>query len=121
ALVPVAVAYVPRDEGGRAEAALALIDTYGGQVLWYAVMAGEPGREGSGDVAASLARYIAQILLPCRCHWRCTCAVRSGVATRYDEAERPAPRECGASSLCNDRVWSHPARVAGLVAAHPRS
>ncbi len=64
ALVPVAVAYVPRDEGGRAEAALALIDTYGGQVLWYAVMAGEPGREGSGDVAASLARSIAQILLP---------------------------------------------------------
>lgn len=64
ALVPVAVGYVPRVEGGRAEAAVALIDTYGGQVLWYAVMAGEPGAEGSGDVAASLARSIAQTLLP---------------------------------------------------------
>lgn len=64
ALVPVAVAYVPRVEGGRAEAAVALIDTYGGRVLWYAVMAGEPGAEGSGDVAASAARSIARILLP---------------------------------------------------------
>lgn len=64
ALVPVAVGYVPRPEGGRAEAALALIDTYGGQVLWYGVMAGEPGEEGSGEVAASLARVIAQTLLP---------------------------------------------------------
>ncbi len=64
ALVPVAVGYVPRDEGGRAEAALALIDTYGGRVLWYAVMAGEPAEQGSSDAAASVARAIARTLLP---------------------------------------------------------
>ncbi len=64
ALVPVAVAYVPRAEGGRAEAAVALIDTYGGRVLWYAVMAGDAGVEGSADVAASVARSIAHALLP---------------------------------------------------------
>lgn len=64
ALVPVAVGYVPRAEGGRAEAAIALIDTYGGRVLWYAVMGGEPAAEGSSDAAASVARSIAHTLLP---------------------------------------------------------
>src|SRR5690606_20910068 len=64
ALVPAAVGFVPRPEAGRAPAALALIDTSGGQREWYGVMAGEPGEEGSGEVAASLARVIAQTLLP---------------------------------------------------------
>jgi hypothetical protein len=49
---------------GRVEVAVALIDTFGGRVLWYGVMAGEPGAEGSGDVAASAARAVAQTLLP---------------------------------------------------------
>ncbi|MGH7444060.1 MAG: hypothetical protein ACREKM_04250 [Longimicrobiales bacterium] len=64
ALVPVAVAYVPQETSGRVEAAVALIDTYGGRVLWYGVMAGEPGARGTIEVAASAARAIALTLLP---------------------------------------------------------
>lgn len=64
ALVPVAVAYVPQETSGRVEAAVALIDTYGGRVLWYGIMAGEPGAHGTTEVAASAARAIARTLLP---------------------------------------------------------
>ncbi len=64
ALVPVAVAYLAGEPEGRVEAAIALIDTVGGRVLWYGVIAGDRGPEGSSDVAASAAREIARTLLP---------------------------------------------------------
>jgi hypothetical protein len=64
ALVPVAINYIERADGGRGEAALALIDTYGGRVLWYGVLAGEPGAAGETETAASLARAVAHALVP---------------------------------------------------------
>jgi hypothetical protein len=64
ALVPVAATYVPGTPDGRVEVAVALIDTFGGRVLWYGVMAGEPGAADSRDVAASAARAVARALLP---------------------------------------------------------
>lgn len=64
ALVPVAASYVPGTPDGRVEVAVALIDTFGGRVLWYGVMAGEPGASDSRDVAASAARAVARAMLP---------------------------------------------------------
>lgn len=64
ALVPVAVNYVEQAEGGRGEAAFALIDTYGGRVLWYGVVAGDAGPVGDSETAASLARAAARALVP---------------------------------------------------------
>jgi hypothetical protein len=61
ALLPVAAGYVPNDAGpGRVEVAVALIDTSGGRVVWYGVVAGEPGPRGP-DAALSAAEALARL------------------------------------------------------------
>jgi hypothetical protein len=63
ALVPTAAAYVRDAAGrGRVEVAAALIDTVGGRVLWFGVVAGQPGPEGGADVVASAAQELARTL-----------------------------------------------------------
>ncbi|HEX6939706.1 MAG TPA: hypothetical protein VF158_09855 [Longimicrobiales bacterium] len=64
AILPVAAAYVPRPEGERVEIAAAIIDTLGGRVLWYGIVAGEPGDGGSPAVVASAAQALARALFP---------------------------------------------------------
>jgi hypothetical protein len=65
ALLPVAAGYVPGTDGdGRVEIAVAIIDTIGGAVLWYGIVAGEPGGEDDRAVVASAARRLAQTLFP---------------------------------------------------------
>lgn len=64
ALVPVAINYVEQAEGARGEAAFALIDTYGGRVVWYGVVAGDAGPIDDSETAASLARAAARALVP---------------------------------------------------------
>lgn len=64
ALVPVAATWVQRDDGARVEIAVAIIDTVGGRVLWYGIMAGEPAAPGSREGAASAARAVARAVLP---------------------------------------------------------
>ncbi len=60
ALLPVTAAYVPGDTlPGRVEIASALIDTFGGEVLWYGVVAGERGPADDERVVASAARALA--------------------------------------------------------------
>jgi hypothetical protein len=46
------------------ELAVALIDTIGGEVIWYGVVAGERGGSGEPGVAASAARALARSLFP---------------------------------------------------------
>ncbi len=63
ALLPVAAAYVPGPGGasaGRVEIAAALIDTFGGDVLWYGVVGGDRGPAGDARVVASAARALAK-------------------------------------------------------------
>jgi hypothetical protein len=63
ALVPVAAAFVPNAAGqGRVELSVALIDTVGGRVLWFGVMAGQPGPPGSPATAASAAGALANLI-----------------------------------------------------------
>ena len=64
AVVPVAATWVERADGARVEVAVAIIDTVGGRVLWYGIMAGEPAPVGSREGAASAARAVARALLP---------------------------------------------------------
>lgn len=64
ALLPVGGGYVPRADGGRIEVAAAIIDTVDGDVLWFGVVGGEPGDEGSTAVVASAARALALTLFP---------------------------------------------------------
>jgi hypothetical protein len=65
ALLPVAAGYVTRPAGpGRVEINIALIDTVGGRVLWFAAVAGDPGDESSPAVVASAARAFARAVLP---------------------------------------------------------
>jgi len=62
ALVPVAAAWVRSGEGtGRVEMSLALIDNRTGRVIWFGVVAGEPGPEGSRTVAATAAESLANL------------------------------------------------------------
>lgn len=73
ALVPVAAGFVRMEpeEGaeqatpmGRVEIAAAVIDTFGGRVLWYGIVAGEPGPGPDRTRVASAARALAQTLVP---------------------------------------------------------
>ncbi len=64
ALIPVAGGYVQRPAGGRVEVAVAIIDTFGGDVLWFGVVGGEAGDAGSRAVVASAARSLARSLFP---------------------------------------------------------
>jgi hypothetical protein len=63
ALLPTAAAYVSREGGERVEVSAALIDTRGGNVLWFGVVAGNTGPRGSAAVASAaeaLARAVLQ-------------------------------------------------------------
>lgn len=63
ALVPVAAAYVPAATGdGRVEMSVALIDTRGGRVLWFGVVAGDPGPQDASSTAATAAAALAQLI-----------------------------------------------------------
>jgi hypothetical protein len=60
ALVPVSAGWVRDADGtGRVETAVALIETFGGRVLWYGVVAGATAPEGSTTAAASAAEALA--------------------------------------------------------------
>ncbi|MGH7475093.1 MAG: hypothetical protein ACRELD_02275 [Longimicrobiales bacterium] len=64
ALLPVAVAYVPAEQGpGRVEVGAALIDTVGGAVLWYGVVGGTRGEATQASVTASAAQALAAAVL----------------------------------------------------------
>jgi hypothetical protein len=62
ALVPVAAGWVPAGGSGRVEIRAALIDTLGGRVLWFGVVAGAAGAEGSRGTAASAAEALAGLI-----------------------------------------------------------
>jgi hypothetical protein len=63
ALLPVAAAFVQDTaSGGRVEMNVALIDTQGGRVLWFGAVAGEDGRAGSPETAATAARALARVI-----------------------------------------------------------
>ncbi len=73
ALLPASVAYVmPADSAraraaggdGRLEVTAALISTFGGEVVWYAVVAGDPGPIDAPAVTASAAQALARALTP---------------------------------------------------------
>jgi hypothetical protein len=64
ALLPVRGGYTSGEVGGRVEIAAALIDTMGGGVLWFGVVAGERGGPDDPAVAASAARALARTLFP---------------------------------------------------------
>lgn len=65
ALLPVGGSYVNGEAGeGRVEISVALIDTMGGGVLWYGVVAGERGKASDPVTIASAARTLAQTLFP---------------------------------------------------------
>lgn len=62
ALVPVAAGWVADEAGsGTVRISLALIDNRTGRVIWYGVAEGEPGPEGSREVAASAAEAVAAL------------------------------------------------------------
>jgi hypothetical protein len=62
ALVPVAAAWGADSTGlGAAHVSLALIDNRTGRVIWFGVTSGEPGTEGSPEVAATAAESIAAL------------------------------------------------------------
>ena len=65
ALLPVAAEYATSATGpGRVTIHTALIDTLGGRVLWYGVVAGEPGEPANPAAVASAARALAFAVLP---------------------------------------------------------
>jgi hypothetical protein len=65
ALLPVSGSYKGGEgETGRVEITAALIDTVGGNVLWYGVVAGERGAPDDPATTASAARTLAQTLAP---------------------------------------------------------
>lgn len=65
ALLPIAGSYMSgQGEEGRVEITAALIDTMGGGVLWYGVVAGERGRPDDPATTASAARALARTLFP---------------------------------------------------------
>jgi hypothetical protein len=62
ALVPVAAAWSADSTGtGRVRVNLALIDNRTGRVIWFGLARGEPGPEGSREVAATAAESIAAL------------------------------------------------------------
>jgi hypothetical protein len=63
ALVPTAAAYVQSAAGPRIEIAAALIDTLGGRVLWYGIVAGESGTPGDAALAATAAEALARAIV----------------------------------------------------------
>jgi hypothetical protein len=65
AVVPIASGYVGTVTGtGRVEIALAIIDTVGGEVLWFGVVGGEPVPYDDPRAASSAAQAAARAVLP---------------------------------------------------------
>jgi len=63
ALLPVGALWITEQTGaGRVHLAVALIDTFGGDVVWYGVVAGAPGARGDAAVIASTAQALAQLV-----------------------------------------------------------
>jgi hypothetical protein len=63
ALLPIGALWVAeRDGGGRVHLVMALIDTFGGDVVWYGVVAGTAGERGDGAVIASVAQAVARTI-----------------------------------------------------------
>jgi hypothetical protein len=63
ALLPIGALWVQEPDGtGRVHLALALIDTFGGDVVWYGVVAGVPGARGDATVIASVAQALAELI-----------------------------------------------------------
>jgi hypothetical protein len=60
ALLPVAATFVPDSTGsGHVEISAALIETFGGRVLWFGVVAGSSAAEGSSSAVATAAEALA--------------------------------------------------------------
>lgn len=67
AVLPVAASYIEADEPGqqgRIEVAAAIVDTVGGRVLWYGVVAGERGPDGDEVVLGTAANAVARMVAP---------------------------------------------------------
>lgn len=63
ALLPVGALWVAEPGGvGRIHLAAALVDTFGGDVLWYGVVAGTAGRREDDAVIASTAQALARLV-----------------------------------------------------------
>lgn len=61
ALLPIGAVWIPEQGGaGRVHMAVALIDTFGGSVVWYGVVAGTAGAPGDAATVASAAQALAQ-------------------------------------------------------------
>jgi hypothetical protein len=63
ALLPVGALWVTEQTGaGRVHLVVALIDTVGGDVVWYGVVAGTAGARGDAAVIASAAQALAELI-----------------------------------------------------------
>jgi hypothetical protein len=63
ALLPIGALWIPEKDGlGRVHLALALIDTFGGDVLWYGVVAGSPAAADDPSSVASTAQALARLV-----------------------------------------------------------
>jgi hypothetical protein len=62
ALIPIGAVWVPEAAGnGRVHLALALVDTTGGAVIWYGVVAGVAGARADAATIASTAQALARL------------------------------------------------------------
>jgi hypothetical protein len=63
ALLPLGALWITEQTGlGRVHVSAALIDTFGGDVLWQGIVAGAPGARGDAAVIASTAQALAQLV-----------------------------------------------------------
>lgn len=63
ALLPIGAVWIPEQDGrGRIHLALALIDTFGGRVVWQGVVAGEPTATYDAAAFAALAQAAAEMV-----------------------------------------------------------
>ncbi|CAN5783759.1 hypothetical protein BH23GEM10_BH23GEM10_03980 [soil metagenome] len=64
ALIPVGAVRVPEPAGSdRVHMAVALIDSFGGNVLWYGVVAGDAAAPDAAAAAASTAQALARMIM----------------------------------------------------------
>jgi hypothetical protein len=63
ALLPIGAVWVPEQGGGgRVHLAAALVDTFGGDVIWYGVVAGNAGPREDAGAIASTAQALARLV-----------------------------------------------------------
>jgi hypothetical protein len=63
AVLPIGAVWIPEQAGGgRVHLAVALIDTFGGDVVWYGVVAGTAGPLDDATVIASVAQALARMI-----------------------------------------------------------